>query len=361
MPVVVYIAPAQTQAGASGSFLLSASHIAAMAPDTSFGSADPLVQTEAFQREETRDVVRDGVIEQLTDWNAQHGRNTDWISEAVQDGMIITNEQAVAMQPPAITLVARDQDDLMTRLEGQVVTLSNGETVTLTTLGRQPVPIEANLLEQLLLFLADPTILFILLVLGGMALYSELVSGGVGILAAMAMLFLLGALYGILVLPIRWISLVGLLLAFGCIIADLFVPSHGGLSVVGLVLMIISSLTLIDTAQAPGVFVAIWAILMVVLLVAAFIAVSIWLILRSGKRPVSTGQEGLIGQLAEVRERLQPTGMVFVEGALWKATTEDGSEVESGEWVRIISNHKLLLVVCRIDSEIEAINPNRPD
>src|SRR5215813_9850701 len=112
VPVVVYVAPEGTQAGAAGALFLSAAHINALAPHTSFGSPDPLAQVDAVLSQQTRDLVLDSVADQLRSWNAAHGRNTDWANRAVREGVVLTNEQAIAAHPPAIDLVAADRDEL---------------------------------------------------------------------------------------------------------------------------------------------------------------------------------------------------------------------------------------------------------
>ncbi len=350
VPVVVYVAPAGTDAGAAGAFLLSAAHIAAMAPDTSFGAPVPLATVDEVLTEQTRELVLASVTDQMRDWNADRGRSTDWVDQAVREGVIRTNAQAFATTPPAVDLIARDRAELLTLLQGRTVALANGNTVELETLGRTLQPIEPSLWEQLLLLLANPTIAFLLLVMGGIAIYAELVSPSVGIAAGLGAILLLGALFGLIVLPIRLISLTGLLIAFLLIIADLYTPSHGGLTIMGLGLLIVSALTLIDTTQAPNVFVALWAIMLVVLGIGSFVALGIWLIMRTRTQPITTGQEGLIGRLAEVRQTLDPDGMVFVEGALWRAISESGT-VERGEWVRVRAIHGTRLIVQRLDSD----------
>ncbi len=349
VPVVVYISPPGTDSGAAGAFFLSAAHIAAMAPDTSFGTPVPLASVDQTLSQQTQDLVLDNVAQQLYDWNAARGRGTAWIDRAVRDGVVLNNEQAIAATPPDIELIARDQQELLTLLEGRTVQLTSGETVTLRTLGREVTTIEPTLWESLLLVLADPTVAFLLLVLGAFAIYAELVTPNIGLAAGIGVMLLLGALAGLLVLPVRLISLAALLLAFGLIVADIYFPTHGGLTVAGLVLLIIGAMTLIDAAQAPNVFVALWAILVVALAIGAFAAVVIWIVLRTRDTPVTTGQEGMIGRLAEVRQRLDPQGMVFVEGALWRAVSEDGP-VEQGEWVRVSAVHDLRLLVRRIDA-----------
>jgi membrane-bound serine protease (ClpP class) len=275
------------------------------------------------------------------------------VDAAVRRGVVRNNEQAIAASPPAIDLIASDRDELLTLLQGRTVELDNGNTVGLQTLGRDMTPIEPNLWEDFLLLLTDPTVAFLLLVMGCIAIYAELATPGVGVAAGLGGVLLLGSLIGWIVLPVNWLSLGGLLLSFALIMADLYLPTAGGLTVAGLVLLVVSAMTLIDAAQAPRVFIALWAILVVVLSIAAFAAVGIWLVVRTRDTPIATGQEGLIGRLAEVRKPLDPEGFVFVEGALWRAVSEDGL-IEAREWVRVSAVHDLRLVVRRLETAAEA-------
>jgi membrane-bound serine protease (ClpP class) len=349
VPVVVHVTPG-VRSGAAGVWLLSAAHIAAMAPDTSFGVPRPLVQPGAGLTEQTQELLRAETIDRLAGWAGERGRSDAWVEQAVRQGAVLNNEQAAAGTPPAVDLVARDMEDLLIGLEGRVVTLEGGTQRTLATLGRAPQPLPPTLWEQALILLASPTIAFMLLVMAGIAVYAELVTPTVGALGALGFLLFVGALVGLTALPVRWLAVAGLLLAFGVIAADLYTPSHGALTVVGLVLLVASALTMFDSAQAPGVAVALWTVLLVAAFLAAFAGVGIYLAVRARRTPVSTGQEGLVGRLAEVRKRLDPEGFVFVEGALWRAVSEEG-EIEQGEWVRVTAVYALRLTVRRVAEE----------
>lgn len=350
VPIVVYVTPSGTRSGAAGALLLSASHIAAMAPDTSFGAGQPLAEPDPGLTEQTRELFVNEVIDQLGAWNRTRGRSDAWIDQAVRTGAMLSNEQAIALDPPAVDIVVRDDDELLTALEGRLVTLADGSQHTLTTLGRQATPITPSFGEQLLLFLASPTVAFLLLIMAGMAIYAEIVSPTIGLLAGIGVILLIASFAGLLALPVHWISVIGLVFAFGLIMTDLFVPTHGALTVLGLATLVVSALTLIDAAQAPGVAVAVWAIVIVAVLIAGFAALGIYLAVHTRNTPVTTGQEGLVGRMAEVRKRLEPEGMVFVEGALWRAISEDG-DVEPGEWVRVTGIYELRLSVRRLDGE----------
>ena len=347
LPVVVYIAPSGTRSGAAGLWLTTAAHLAAMAPQTSFGITTPLVERTSGLTDETLELLRSEVITLLSERSRAHGRNEAWIETAVRQGALLNNEQAIALSPPAVEIVARDLEDLLTLLEGRVVTLADGTPRTLATLGQEPQLLEPTLWEWLLLTLANPTVAFMLLVMAGMAIYAELLSPTVGALAGLGLIFLIAAVTGLSALPVRWLAVVGVLLAFGLMAVDLFFPSHGLATLLGLVLLIVSAMTMFDQLQAPGVAIAVWAVILVAMLVTAFAAAGVFLALRMRKTPVTTGQEGLVGRLAEVRRRLEPEGMVFVDGALWRAVSEDG-DVELGEYVRVTGVYELRLTVQRL-------------
>lgn len=350
VPVVVYVAPSGTESGAVGALLLSAAHISALTPGTSFGSPGPIARIDDALSQQTRDLVLDSVAEQIRDWNAARGRNAEWVDRAVRAGLVLNNEQAISLSPPAVNMVVADQADLLTRLDGQVVALADGRSAQIATLGREAAPIGPTLWERLRLALADPTVAFLLLVLGALAIYLELAVPGSTLFAGLGAVLLVGSLAGLLVLPIQWWALLLLVFALGLIGAEFFVPTHGGLAVAGLAATVVGALNLIDPAQAPGTVVALWAVLLVAFALATFAALGLWLVLRTRARPVATGQEALLGQLAEVRRRLDPEGMVFVEGALWQAVSEDGV-VEAGELVRVAAVHELRLLVRRIDQD----------
>jgi membrane-bound serine protease (ClpP class) len=268
------------------------------------------------------------------------------VERAVREGVILNNEQASSGSPPAIDLVARDLAELTTLLEGRAVTLANGEQRIISSLGRTLQPLPPGVWESILLALANPTIAFMLLVMAAMAGYAELVSPTVGVLGGIGFVLLIGALIGLVALPVRWWGMGLLLLAFALLAADLFTPSHGGLTVVGLVLLITGALNLFDSEQAPGAQVAGWAIALVGVSVASFAGLGLVLALRAAQRPITTGQESMVGRIAEVRKRLEPEGMVFVEGALWQAIAED-ELIDVGELVEVTAVHELRLFVRR--------------
>lgn len=349
VPVVVYVTPSGTASGAAGALFLSAAHISALAPGTSFGSPAPLADVDAALSEQTRDMLLDSVAAQLREWNAAHGRNLAWIDQAVRAGVVLDNQQASALRPPAVDLVAANRDELLTLLEGRRVTLQGGGSVTISALGRNMVDVPPTAWESLRLALADPTVAFVLLVLGVIALGLEFAAPGTSLFAGAGIVLLAGAALGLFVLPLQLWALGLLVLALLLLVAEFIAHAHGALAVAGVAMLAVSALNIIDPAQAPGAVVAVWAIVLVGVALAAFAALALWLALRSRARPISTGQEAMVGKLAEVRQRLAPDGMVFVDGALWQAII-DGEPAELGEWVRVVAAHDLRLIVRRLDT-----------
>ena len=348
VPVVVYITQG-TESGAAGALFLSAAQIAAVAPGSSFGSPSPLTQVDAALSQQTRDMLLDEVARQLRDWNAAHGRNTAWIEQAVRAGVVLNNQQASALRPPAVDLVAASSAELLTLLEGRQISLLDGRSVTIAALGRTVVEVSPTAWESLRLALADPTLAFVLLVLGVIAIGLEFAAPGTSLFAGIGVVLLLAAGLGLVVLPLRLWALGLLVLALALMAGEFVAHTHGALAIAGMALMTVSALNIIDPAQAPGTFIAVWAIVLVGLALATFVALAVWLALRSRQRPVTTGQEAMVGKLAEVRQRLAPDGMVFIDGALWQAIV-DGEAAEPGEWVRVVSVHNLHLVVRHLDA-----------
>lgn len=349
VPVVVYVAPEGTASGAAGALLLSAAHIAVMAPNTSFGSPYPLAQLDNILLAETRQLLLDDLSGQLREWNRERGRGTDWVERGVGDGVVVSNQQAAAAEPPAVNLVAPSIAELPALLDGRVVTLADGTLRTLRTLGADPTPVVPTAWEQLRLLLANPTVAFLLFVLGGVAIYCELANPGSTLFAGLGLVLLAASIFGgLLVLPVRPLAIVGLILAFGLLAADLFAPSHGGLTVAALAVLVVSGLNLLDPLQAPGAGVALWALGAVVAALGSLAVAGMWLVVRAQSRPLATGSEGLVGKLAEARQPLDPEGLVFVDGALWRAVSADG-QVEKGDWVRVTAVEGLRLIVQRLE------------
>ncbi len=348
VPVVVYIGPAGVQAGTPGALLISAASVAAMAPDTTFGSALPLTSADDRLSAQTQEQVWQSTIADLTAWNAAHGRSAAWVERAVRDGALITSQQATSSQPPIVDLVAASDAELLTLLDGRDVRLSNGQQRRIAALGSALAPIDPTAIEQIQLALADPTVAFVLLVLGALAIYMEFATPSIGAFAGLGATCFLASAVGMAALPLQPWALLLLLLGVALIGTEFVVPTHGGLTVAGVVVLLLGGVNLIDPQQAPGVGVSPWALGGTVTALVGVVAGGITLAMRARSRPLMNGTESLIGKVAEVRRALDPRGMVFIDGALWQAIC-DGAEAQPGEFVRVVAIHKLNLIVTRLE------------
>ncbi len=349
VPVVAYIAPRGAQSGPVGTLLISAAHVAAMAPGTSVGFEAPLVDMPAHFSAATQQLLVDDAVKQLTSWARARERNAEWVEQAARNGAIIDAERAQQDTPSVIDLVAAE-DELLTSLQGRQVSLADGTQRSIGTLGARVVRVAPTAWEQLLQLLAVPTVAFLLFVVGGIAIYLEFATPGIGVPGVTGALLVFAALGGFMLGEVRPLAV--LLLAGGLVLVGLehVVMSHGGLTVAGLVLLVLGALYLVDPARSPGLDVSYLAIgaVAVMLGTAALALVTIAMRVRANG-PV-TGQEALIGQIAEVRRVIAPEGMVFVNGALWSAWSDQGP-FGIGEFVRIAGVEGLRLYVQRFEAE----------
>lgn len=343
VPTVVYVAPRGANAGAIGSVLLAGAHVGVMAPATTVGFAAPLVDIPAGFSAATQQLVVDDAVKQLTDWARARNLNADWLEQAARSGAIIDADRARALQPPLIDAVA-SEDELLSVLQGRRVTLANGQSDTLQTLGAQIRHVEPTIWEGLGQLLAIPTVAFLLFVVGAIAVYLELSAPGMSIPGATGALLIVAALVGFVlgeVRPLGVVLMTGGLLVIGL---EYAATSHGGFTVVGLVLLVIGALFLVDPARTPGLGVS-YAVVGGVAATLGTAAIGlVTLAVRARTQRPTTGQEAMIGQIAEVRRPIAPEGMVFVNGALWSAWSDQGP-FAAGDLVEVAGIDGLRLYV----------------
>ncbi len=351
VPVVAYIAPRGGRSGPIGTLLVTAAHVAVMAPGTTIGFAEPLVEIPAGFSATTQQVVMEDAARQLTSWAQARKRNADWVEQAVRSGAIITAEQAQALDPPLIDVVATE-DEVLTGLQGRQIRLTDGETRTLETLGARVQRVEPTIWEALGQLLAIPSVAFVFFVLGGIALYLELANPGIGVPGIAGAILVIAALTGFVLGEVRPLAV--LLLAAGLVVVGLehVVMSHGGLTVAGLILLVLGALYLVDPARTPGLTVSYLVIGGVALVLAGAATGLVALAMRVQARKPVTGRDALLGQIAEVRRPIAPEGLVFVNGALWSAWTDEGP-FTVGDFVEVAEVEGLRLYVRRLHQDAD--------
>lgn len=345
VPVIVYVAPSGARAASAGVYIAQAAHIAAMAPNTNIGSATPVMLGqggEATVSDEMRAKINNDAVAYIRGLAERRGRDADWAEQAVRQGANVT--AAEALQRHIVDLDARDVPQLLERASGRTVELASGP-VTLALAGAPIEPIEMSPFERLLHVISDPTIAYILLGLGSLGLTLELYNPGAVIPGVVGGLSLLLAFYALGTLPVNYAALLLIGFAFLLFVADVFATSHGVLTVGGLIAFVLGSLMLFNAPDnAPFLRVSLVAIVTMALLLATFSAFALSMVLRTRRRKAVTGREGLLGQLAQVRNRLAPEGYVHLEGERWRARSI-GRPVEPGEEVRVLAVQGLELTV----------------
>jgi membrane-bound serine protease (ClpP class) len=345
VPVVVYVYPRGAYAASAGTLITLAGHVAAMAPGTTIGAASPV----GGQGEDLGETLETKVKEDLkAQARALAGRRGEkavaWAESAIEEASAATAEEALEMG--VIDFVANDVDDLLAQMDGFQVQL-DGDEITFETADAGIRELPMTLVEQILHTITNPTIAFILLTIGLNAILFELASPGgyaAGVIGAICLLL---AFYALGVLPVNYTGLIFIALAFVLFVLDIKAPTHGVLTAGGIASLVAGALLLFNS---PLYRISLSAVVSVALVTGLFFAFAVAKIVQIQRRPATTGREGLIGQRAEVRSRLDPDGTVFVRGELWAATSLEGT-IDLGERVLVVSAEGFRLYVRRAPEE----------
>ena len=338
VPVIVYVAPHGAWAASAGTFIAVSAHISAMAPATSIGAAHPVSAGE-----EMTETAQKKATEYSAAWIAsiaeKRGRDPAEVEAAVRESKSFTASEALAGK--LIDYTADDLDSLLGQASGRKVVLADGREVTLNTAGAAVVRSEMTALEKFLHMISHPNIAYILLTLASIGLITEISNPGLIFPGVIGGLCLFLAFYSLGVLNAGWAGLLLILLALGLFITEIFVPAYGILTSGGIVSLVIGSLILFSGSEASMEFDK-SLIIYVSIFFALFVGFLVWAAVRGQRRQVTTGKEGMIGQVAMVKTALEPQGMVMVEGELWKAVLDEGSAAVGEEVVvKKIDNLKL--------------------
>lgn len=212
VPVIAWVSPRGARAASAGVFITYASHIAAMAPGTSIGSASPVAgdgseMTDTMEAKVTNDAV--STIRNLAELR---GRNADWAESAVREAANITATEALDLD--VINLIAPDLDTLLNDVDGLSATMANGEAVTLNTAGAETSTTSMNVIERLLQLISDPTIAYLLLSFGALGIFLELGNPGGFIPGIVGVVSLVLGLYALGTLPVNWTGVALIAIAF---------------------------------------------------------------------------------------------------------------------------------------------------
>jgi membrane-bound serine protease (ClpP class) len=345
-PVVVFVSPPGSRAASAGVFLMMAAHVAAMAPGTNVGAAHPVSigggipggggeagRDTTMQAKVTNDAV--AYVRSLAE---ERGRNADWAEKAVRESVSVSAEDALRLR--VCDLIARDRTELLAALEGRTVKI-NGEPRVLALAGARVIPRRPDVRDQILGVIADPTVAYLLLLLGVLGIFFELSHPGTlfpGIVGALALLL---SFFALQMLPVRAAGVALILLSLVLFLLEIKITSYGALAMGAIASLLFGSLMLFD--GSGGVRLSLGVILPTLLVVTGLCLFGVVMAIRAQGRRVTSGAEGLVGEVGEARSDLAPRGTVFVHGELWNAVSD--APVRRGQDVRVMRVEGLKLRV----------------
>jgi membrane-bound serine protease (ClpP class) len=361
VPVVSYVAPSGARAASAGTYILYASHVAAMAPATNLGAATPVqigAPSDIGGRERdpkdkdgseagksgmkgdamTHKRVNDAVA-YIRGLAAMRGRNADWAEKAVREAASLPAEEALKLN--VIDVIAVDMPDLLRQLNGRTVNVL-GQEKTLATTGLVIQPMTPDWRSRLLAVITNPNIAYILMLIGIYGLIFEFSNPGAIVPGTVGAICLLLAMFAFQVLPVNYAGLALILLGIALMIAEAFVPSIGVLGLGGMVAFVIGSVILMDT-DAPGFGIDLALVGAFAISSALLFVLAMGLVVKARRKPVVSGREELIGAVAVALEDFDVDGSVWIHSENWRAHTD--TPVGKGDRVRVKALEGLTLLV----------------
>jgi membrane-bound serine protease (ClpP class) len=343
IPVIVYVGPGGARAASAGVFITMAANIAVMAPGTHIGAAHPVTLGEGKESKTMSEKIVNDTVSYIKTIAKTRGRNVEWGENAVRKSVSITEEEALKLH--VIDLVSPDLPDLLTKIDGRVVKF-DGVTRTLLTKGVQPRSIKMSWRYKLLDTISNPTIAYILLMLGIYGIFFELSNPGAILPGVVGGIFLILAFYALQMLPVNFAGLALILFAIILFIAEIKVVSHGLLAVGGVISLFLGSMMLFES-PTEYMRVSLSVIIPAVLVSAGFFIFAVTKAIRARLTKPTTGMEGLIEEIGTASTSIAPEGKISIHGEFWNVTSDQ--KIEAGEKVRVIGVTNLKLKVKRVE------------
>jgi membrane-bound serine protease (ClpP class) len=339
LPVIVYVSPNGARAASAGVWVSQAADVLAMAPTTNIGSSTPIEGNGQNLGSDLRRKVINDAVASLTALAAAHHRNVRWPAKAVRVASNLTADQALRMN--VIDTIAPTLPALLRQLNGYH-TKDAQRPYTLHLAGAHIDTVKPSFVTRLLNTFIDPNLISILFLAGIVGLIFEVLHPGIVLPGALGAVSLVIALYGFSVLNPSWGGVALILLGVGLLVIDLHALTHGALTVAGLIALGFG-MALLFQNEPTTYHVNTWLIVGVGSAVAAFWVFALGKGFAARRLPVSVGPQAIVGKRGEVRA----PGLVFVNGELWQAKTEDESELVPGEQVEVEAVQGLRLTVKR--------------
>jgi len=331
VPVIVYVSPSGARAASAGVFITLAAHVAAMAPGTNIGAAHPVSMGGSMDKTMAEKATNDAsaYIKSLAE---RSGRNAAWAENAVRKSVSATETEA--LKEHIVDFVSKDLNVLLKEIDGRKVTTAAGEK-TLNTANAPITRTEMDLRYKILNFISDPSVAYMLMLLGFYGLFFELTNPGTIFPGVTGAIFLILAFYSFQTLPVNYAGLLLIILAIVLFILEIKIISHGVLTIGGIISMVIGSLMLFDS-PAPFLRVSLALIVPAVLVTALFFTATFSLAYKALKRKPATGGEGLIGTEGKaVTDITRDGGTAALHGEVWSASSDE--IIKKGDKIEVVS------------------------
>jgi len=342
VPVVVYVSPAGAQSASAGVFVTLAAHIAAMAPGTNIGAAHPVGSQGAQLDSVMNEKVTNDAAAFIRTISEKRHRNVRWAEDAVRKSISITETEA--LKDSVVDLIAPTVPALLDSLDGKTVNLGERQVV-LRTRNARIVDREMSTKNKILGLLSDPNIAYIFFLLGIYGLIFELYNPGAILPGVVGVISLILAFYSMQTLPVNYAGLALMIFGVVLFIIEIKVPTHGLLTVGGIISLLLGSVMLISPESPLDMVSISWTVIIgAVGFTALFFIFAIGMGVKAQQRKPTTGLEGMMGESGEATTDFTPEGTVRVRGELWRAIAPDGN-VGKGDTVVITAVEGLRLRV----------------
>ncbi len=376
VPVAVFVGPSGARAASAGTYILYASHVAAMAPGTNLGAATPVPigigqpskepagtekekektkkkkgakEGESKEEEEmhgsamTRKQVHDAAA-YMRSLAQLRGRNAEWGERAVREAVSLSAAEALKLH--VIDLLAQTVPDLLEKLDGRKVTVQGVER-TLETKNAEVIALEPDWRSRLLAVIANPSVALILMMLGIYGLIFEMMNPGFVLPGVIGGICLLLALYAFQLLPINYAGLGLILLGMAFIVAEAFLPSFGALGIGGVIALAIGAVILIEPTAGAEFTVPLPMVAAIAAVGGGVVFFTVLFALKARNRPVVSGREQMIGSIGEMLEDLKTEGWARVESERWRVVS--AQPLRRGQKIRVVGVTGLTL---RVEAEV---------
>ncbi|WP_018623477.1 NfeD family protein [Kangiella aquimarina] len=383
IPVATYVYPPGSRAASAGTYILYASHVSAMAPATNLGAATPVSiggmpspdesnQPEQSKQPENNEVGPDtseqkpnkspspsstsnksamekkvindaeAYLRSLADY---HGRNIDWVRNAVREGESLSSSEALEIG--VIDLIAENPQQLLAMIDGKSVRLPNGQA-EINTKGMTIEVVEIDWKTQLLSIISDPNIAYILLIIGIYGLIFEGYNPGTFIPGVIGAICLLLAFYALQIMPVNYVAAGLLVLGIALLVVEAFAPSFGILGVGGIIAFILGSFLLFNEPET-GMAIAMPILIFVTIVSVILLSFVLSLAIRARNRPVVTGTDEMLSEIGIVEHDFEDKGWIKIHGEIWKASSDQ--PLKAGQHVKVVAVNDLDLVVVPVTDD----------